>query len=148
MNVIKPVENRPATVFLAGSIEMNKAENWQDKVSNYFNDRNVVFYNPRRSDWDSSWEQSANDDNFAEQVKWEVSHIDSSDIVYFYIDPTTKSPITLWEIGYTLKTPRRIIMCCPDGYWRRGNLEVYSKIFNFPLTNNFEISLKWLGERL
>lgn len=44
------------TIFLAGSIEMGKAENWQDKVVRLLKDKEVIIFNPRRDDWDSSWE--------------------------------------------------------------------------------------------
>lgn len=45
-------------IFLAGSIDMSKAENWQDRFQREFADSNVVICNPRRNDWDSSWVQS------------------------------------------------------------------------------------------
>lgn len=37
------------SVFLAGSIEMGKAEPWQDQIGEAFEgNENVVFFNPRR----------------------------------------------------------------------------------------------------
>jgi hypothetical protein len=56
-------------VSLAGSIEMGKAEDWQQKVSkelSEFDEINIL--NPRRDDWDNSWEQSINNQKFKEQV--------------------------------------------------------------------------------
>ena len=46
------------TVFLAGSIDMGSAVNWQKQVVDALKEENVVVYNPRRDDWDSSWVQS------------------------------------------------------------------------------------------
>lgn len=40
--------NRVKTVFLAGSIEMGKAEMWQERLAKEVADMDVVLYNPRR----------------------------------------------------------------------------------------------------
>jgi len=37
-------------VFLAGSIEMGKAENWQEKIERELKDTDLVILNPRRDD--------------------------------------------------------------------------------------------------
>lgn len=113
------------TVFLAGSIEMGTAEKWQDKVSESIDSSNVVILNPRRDDWDSSWKQSINDPKFNEQVEWELDGLDNCDITIFYFDPETKSPITLLELGMQLeKQSSFIFVCCPEGFWRKGNVEM------------------------
>ena len=63
MRIIKPPEKlnvkfKEQSLFLAGSIEMGKAELWQDRITEQFKDaENVVILNPRRDDWDGSWAQ-------------------------------------------------------------------------------------------
>lgn len=52
------------SVFLAGSIEMGSAENWQARVERELADYDVLIFNPRRDDWDSSWVQSINNPRF------------------------------------------------------------------------------------
>lgn len=43
--------NRVKTVFLAGSIEMGKAEMWQDRLATTVADmEDIVLFNPRRDD--------------------------------------------------------------------------------------------------
>lgn len=125
--------NRPeypakvATLFLAGSIEMGTAQDWQSKVIAELSGTDVVIFNPRRKDWDSSWEQSINNKQFKEQVDWEQDRLSESDIHLFVFDKDTKSPITLLELGYSLAEPqtrRTVIVCCPKGFWRRGNVEI------------------------
>ena len=89
------------SVFLAGSIEMGKAEDWQTKVTKSLTKEfsNVYIFNPRRDDWDSSWKQEIGDKKFNEQVTWELSHIEESTVMLVYFDPKTQSPITLAELG-------------------------------------------------
>src|SRR5947207_12517647 len=58
-------------VFLAGSIEMGEAEQWQKRIVAALSGAgDLVILNPRRDDWDGSWEQRADDPRFSEQVNW------------------------------------------------------------------------------
>ena len=113
-----------STVFLAGSIEMGVAENWQDKVINSLSDLDIVFLNPRRDDWDSTWVQSIDNPQFNEQVSWELDGLQVADLVIFYFDPNTKSPITLMELGLIAQTVKNTVVCCPEGFWRKGNVDI------------------------
>ena len=72
MRHIKPLESKPVSVFLAGSIEMGKATRWQDAVVEKLSGYDVDIYNPRRDDWDSSWTQENINEHFRKQVEWEV----------------------------------------------------------------------------
>ena len=56
-------------VFLAGSIEMGKADNWQQIVTQSLKDETVTLLNPRRLNWDDSWMQSRDDKHFRQQVE-------------------------------------------------------------------------------
>ena len=125
---IKPptfIPNNKDCVFLAGSIEMGAAELWQDKVVKMLSGTDWVVLNPRRDDWDSSWEQNINNPKFYEQVNWELQGIEEAEKVILYFDPNTKSPITLLELGYIAGSdPEKLIVVCPHGYWRKGNVDI------------------------
>ena len=123
-------------IFLAGSIEMGKAVEWQDKVSESLEEYSGNILNPRRSEWDSSWEQSIDNPNFKEQVTWELDGLDRSQIIFFYLDPNTKSPISLLEIGKYIASDKKLIICVPKGFWRRGNIEVLCDRYNIDLCSN------------
>lgn len=120
-------------VFLAGSIEMGAAEEWQERVVNAMSGvSNLVVLNPRRDDWDNSWEQRADDPRFSEQVSWELDMLDAADIVVMYLAPHTKSPISLLELGLCARSGK-VKVCCPKGFWRRGNVEVVCQRNQIPL---------------
>src|SRR5437764_2149749 len=129
----KELWNTCETVFLAGSIEMGKADNWQQRFMQAIEHLSVTVFNPRRDDWDSSWVQSIDNPQFAEQVNWELDHITRAENVVFYFDPNTQSPITLMELGWVAALPkiargwpysrRRVYVCCPPGFWRKGNVD-------------------------
>lgn len=134
-------------IFLAGSIEMGKAEMWQDRLANELIDKNVVLFNPRRDDWDSSWVQDPTPGTqFHEQVSWELEHIQRSDLVVFYFDPATQSPITLLELGYVIGSGKRALVCCPDDYFRKGNVVITSKLREIPVLDSFEELLAQLRD--
>lgn len=131
------------SVFLAGSIEMGKAEDWQSKVQKALADEDVVIFNPRRDDWDDSWKQSIKDDNFRGQVQWEHDHLSKCDLIFMYLDPETKSPISMLELGLFADN-KDMIVVCPDGFWRKGNIEFVCKEYAIPLYNTLDEGIKEL----
>ena len=120
----KPALDISPSVFLAGSIEMGLAEDWQARAIEVLHAYASVIYNPRRADWDSSWVQSIDNPQFTGQVNWELDMIAKADHVLFYFDPQTKAPITLMELGLCTGRGRSISVCCPEGFWRKGNVDI------------------------
>lgn len=113
------------SVFLAGSIEMGVAVDWQAEVSAALSKLDVLVLNPRRAEWDASWVQSIDNPPFREQVEWELDALDAADVILMYFSPETKSPITLLEMGiHAAKSPEKMIVCCPSGFWRKGNVDI------------------------
>jgi hypothetical protein len=133
-------------VFLAGSIEMGKADNWQvrlsDSLLSEYPKDDVLIYNPRRDDWDSSWVQDMENDQFRTQVEWELSHLDAANIVVFYFDPTTLSLISLLELGVRLgRKPisnQKVIVYCPKEYTRSGNVYITSLWYGGKLVSSID----------
>jgi hypothetical protein len=125
-----------ARVFLAGSIEMGAAVDWQATVTRSFADLNVLVCNPRREAWDASWPQSIDFAPFREQVEWELEALERAHLILFYFAPNTKSPITLLELG--LHAKRKAIVCCPEGYWRKGNVDVVCRRYGIEQSATLE----------
>src|SRR5262245_21273171 len=135
--VIKPptpidVPDGTRSVFLAGSIEMGAAPPWQAEVERGLADLDVVVLNPRRDRWDASWQQSASFGPFREQVEWELNGLHAATLVAMDFDPATKAPVTLLELGLRAASGG-VLICCPPGYWRRGNVEIVCSRFGLPL---------------
>ncbi len=110
-------------VFLAGSIEMGQAEPWQAELEAALADLDLVILNPRRDDWDASWRQSVEDPRFRGQVEWELAAQEAASLILMYFAPSTRAPVTLLELGLFARSGK-LVVCCPDGYWRKGNVEV------------------------
>lgn len=105
---------------------MGAAIDWQTQVlQEYENVRGVAFYNPRRADWDSSWTQELSNEQFTEQVNWELDMLKECDCAFFFFPANSQAPITLMEFGIVAASqPYKMVVVAEPGYWRRGNLEV------------------------
>jgi hypothetical protein len=141
-----PIWNSLTRIFLAGSIEMGVADNWQTRFIAGLEDHPVTLLNPRRDDWDASWEQSIDNPQFAEQVNWELDKMTNADFVAFYFDPKTKSPITLMELGLMAGLSksrgwyfkREAVVCCPPGFWRKGNVDIICQRAGIKMVDTLE----------
>jgi len=134
------------TVFLAGSIEMGKAEEWQKKVIESLSDKPYIFYNPRRADWDSTWKQEKTDKNFNEQVTWELDALEKADLIVMYFDPGTASPISLLELGLHARGGK-LVVCCPEGFERKGNVDITCEKYQMKQVETLDELIKFLTEK-
>ena len=137
MQVLTPpqaiIEDKQVVVFLAGSIEMGTAKEWQQVAIDLFDSMipegkrtDYLLLNPRRPDWDSSWKQEIGNPKFYEQVKWELKGLQLADHMIVYFDPATKSPVSLLELG---AFHNKAIVICPEGFWRKGNVDIFCEVF-------------------
>lgn len=120
------------SVFLAGSIEMGTADDWQTRLTAALDGQDIVVLNPRRDDWDASWRQSIEQPKFREQVEWELAGLERADVIAMWFAAGTKSPITLLELGLHARGGK-LIIGCPLEFWRRGNIEVVAARHGIPL---------------
>lgn len=54
------------------------------------------------------------------------------DIVAMYLAPETKAPVSLLELGLHARSGK-LRVCCPDGFWRHGNVEMVCARYRVPL---------------
>lgn len=132
-------------VFLAGSIDMGAAEPWQASVEQAVAELDVVVLNPRRDDWDESWAQTYENRVFREQVKWELEGLERASLIAMYFAPDSKAPVTLLELGLTARS-ERLVVCCPEGYWRRGNVEVVCRRYGVEMVPELELLIDRVTE--
>jgi nucleoside 2-deoxyribosyltransferase-like protein len=150
MKVIKSPEvyNEPTnatTIFLAGSIELGRAIDWQKKAAELLKDAEVILFNPRRDKWDWEIKQSITSRRFKEQVTWELNHLDIADYVLFFFDKNTQSPISLLELGLISgSSPQKAIVVCPDGFYRKGNVDIVCERFEVVQYDTLEDAVEYI----
>jgi hypothetical protein len=125
------------SVFLAGTIDMGFSDDWQTQLGKWFLSNGYNIFNPRRKDWDSSWIQSYDNPQFSQQVKWELNALDKADWIVMYLAPESKSPISLLELGLHANS-KKLLVVCPDGFYRKGNVEVVCSMYDIPLFNTID----------
>lgn len=134
---IRKLDLYAKSIFLAGSIEMGKAIDWQKDIENHLSDYEGIILNPRRDDWDESWVQSIKNEQFRQQVEWELYGLDNVAVIPIYFEPSTKSPISLLELGLHMRS-EKLIVCCPEGYIKKGNVDVTCKFYGIPVYETFD----------
>jgi len=134
-------------IFLAGSIEMGKAKDWQTEVIEKLEPYEGIILNPRRADWDATWEQSISNPNFKEQVQWEWWYLQMANYKFFHFEPDTLSPITFGEFTRHYDS-ENVIVSCPKGWWRRGNVEILSDLAGIPVHDSLEEATDALIKKL
>src|SRR5689334_7546681 len=144
-----PLELIPGepSLFLAGSIEMGRAELWQARIEEALADLPITLLNPRRDAWDASWEQSIGNPLFRGQVEWELEAQERADLIAMYFAPQTQSPITLLELGLFAHSGK-LLVACPDTFWRKGNVEIVCDRCGIPLVHSLNDLLDLTRYRL
>ncbi|KAF2740918.1 hypothetical protein EJ04DRAFT_398334, partial [Polyplosphaeria fusca] len=121
--------------------------NWQSRLSASLSHLPIAILNPLRPDWDSSWVESITFPPFKEQVEWEMDAAGAANVIAFYFDPGKESPITLLELGLYAGTGKAVV-CCPEGFYKRGNVEIVCKRYGVVLVETLEELVGEVGRRL
>jgi len=131
---VKKVES----IFLAGTIDMGNSIDWQSKVIEELEHSVVDIYNPRRLEWDASWEQKIENTKFNHQVTWELECLEKADLIIMYLAENSLSPISLLELGLHIRN-KKIIIYCPEEFYREGNVDISSKMYGAPVHKSFDV---------
>lgn len=134
-----------STIFLAGSIEQGKAENWQEKAIKLLDGVVDIIFNPRRQDWDPTWTQESAE--LAEQIEWEHDYLDATDMTLFYFQPGTHSPVSMMELGLQVCMGDTVVVC-PKGFWREANVVMLCARYNVPVFETLEDAVAYIKHQL
>jgi hypothetical protein len=127
-----------SSVFLQGTIDMGNSVDWQSQIVQHWSDLpDLIVLNPRRDDWDSSWVQNKENPQFREQVTWELVGQENADLIALYLAPESQSPVSLMEFGLFAHYGK-IIVCCPDGFYRKGNVDIVCERYKIPQVATLE----------
>lgn len=131
-------------VFLAGSMNTE----WRQKLMNNWssltrnnNVGNVVFVDPTRRDWDSSWTTKYGDAKFYQQTKWELSTMRQCDWVIVYLNKDSKSPVSMVE---TVLNMDRVLLVRDDEFWQAGYIDILCEEFGIPQFDSLDKVLEYL----
>ena len=138
MQVIIAPERKPITnqsIFLAGTIDDGKSEDWQSKLIEELSDHEITVLNPRRNNWGD-----LSDNELRKQITWELDHLEKADIIFMYIIGTSKSPISLLEMGIHIKDLKLIVVCEPE-FYRYENVKITCEYYNAELYDSLGLGI-------
>jgi hypothetical protein len=128
---------------------MGKAKDWQSELTTALANMQVTVLNPRCDDWDPDWKQDILNKPFKDQVDWEMNYLDNADVIALYLQPGTLSPISLLELGlYVKEKKKQMVVCCPDGFRRRGNVQIVCERYGTSFVDTQEDLISKFKERL
>ena len=91
-----------------------------------------ILFNPRQEHWDPS--RSGEMDY---QVRWELSHLEAADMIIMYIIGSSKSPITLLEMGLHAKGGKLYVICEED-FYRYDNVRITCDYYGVPFYTSLD----------
>ena len=112
MPIYKPTSNialrdrKKRSIFLAGSIDLGKAVEWQKDAEQYLDSNLWNIFNPRGDNFDPATVQSFDNPVFYHQVLWELEGLEQADVILMFFDPNAMSPISLLELGLFAKSKK------------------------------------------
>ena len=133
------------SIFLAGSIEMGKANPWHNAVASQIARRTnqpIAFYNPRRT-------EDFTPDMEEEQIKWEQERLTSCDYIFMHIQGDTKSPISLLEFGEFIGTGK-LFIDVPKDFYRYNNILLTAEQAGFPnrVSNDIDANIAKITDQI
>ena len=126
---------------------MGNSEDWQAKVSKELKNEKVILLNPRRDDWNTAWKPVKEEPEFRKQVEWELNALENADYIIMYFGKDSKSPISLLEMGLYAKSGKLLVIC-PDGFWRKGNVDITAEKYGVKQFDSIENVLDYLKNNL
>ena len=127
------------SIFLAGTIDMGKSSDWQQDLYDRFSrtDGRWILYNPRQLQWDPTREGEMD-----YQVNWELEYLEKADYILMYILGSSKSPISLLEMGIHDRSGKMYVICEPD-FYRYDNVRITCSYYDIPLFHSMEEFWAW-----
>ena len=138
--VIYAPSNEPprhlVSIFLAGTTSKVGTADWRETLTTFLSSVSVTIYNPYRPDWDNTWREDRDFGPFRQQVEWELTKQEEADVVIVYFHPATQAPISLLELGISLRAPGKVVVVCPEGYWKRGNVQIVCERYGIEMVED------------
>ena len=129
----RPVITGAVSIFLAGTTTDTGGDDWRQTLIQSITNLPVTIFDPKRSDWDSTWKEDFSDERWVEQVQWELDMQEKADIVVVFFHGVSLAPISLLELGLCARSGKAFV-CALSDYSKRGNVEAVCRRFGVPFT--------------
>lgn len=107
-------------IFLSGTDDTECSPNWHDWVAQWLQNLPVTVFNPRGNGFNPK--SSKYTRNLL--VDWEMDYINVADLIILYFYPGTLSTTSLLMLALYIGSKKSIVVCCPNGYWKKKAVQV------------------------
>ncbi|GAA3594258.1 nucleoside 2-deoxyribosyltransferase domain-containing protein [Flavivirga amylovorans] len=121
-------------IFLAGSIDLNLPSNWRKEVIDiigakaHFLDPTIINHN------------ELNDSQMKNHIHWELDALHLADKVFLNFLPSSKSPISLIELGMYIKTSKLVVVC-PNEFYQSRYIKTLCNKYKVSVFNSLSIAV-------
>ncbi|SEC82566.1 Nucleoside 2-deoxyribosyltransferase like [Tenacibaculum sp. MAR_2009_124] len=129
--------NSKKLVFLAGSLSIDKIDNWRNTLVNSYS-TNFDFIDPTNDNY-----VLLNTSQMEKHINWELEGLELSDIIFMNLLPESKSPISMVELGLYAKS-NKLIICCPEIFYQYRYIKTIAKKYNAALFTELEKGIQHL----
>jgi Nucleoside 2-deoxyribosyltransferase like len=63
--------------------------------------------------------------------------MENADVILLFLEGNSKSPISMMELGLFADSGK-LMVCCEDGFWRKGNIDIVCKRKGIDQYNTFD----------
>lgn len=84
--------------------------------------------------------------DLARVIRSMMYHHELAHKVLMYLQPGTMSPISLMELGLVAGNGRQTVVVCPDGFWRKGNVDVICARNGCPVFQTLDEAIAEIGD--
>lgn len=132
-------------VFLAGGMDTNWrskiVNDWATLTKNNNNVGRVLFVDPTRHDWDSSWTTKYNDSKFYQQTKWEMATMRHCDYIIVHLTKGSQAPISLVEMAMHFD---KVLLVKEEGFWKEGYVDIMCEEYGIAQFESLDKVLEFL----
>lgn len=73
--------------------------------------------------------------------------LEAADVIAMYMRPESQAPVSLLELGLFARSGKMIVIC-PEGFWRRGNVQFVCNRFGVEVVDSLEELIRGIERRL
>ena len=72
--------------------------------------------------------------------------MERADVVAVFFAKGTQAAITLMELGLFIRTGKKVVVACEEGFWKRGNVQVVCERFGVDVLGSLEELIEGVEE--
>ncbi|KAF2270342.1 hypothetical protein CC78DRAFT_451341, partial [Lojkania enalia] len=91
-------------------------------------DLSITIFDQRSSDWHQTQRLGNSHTSSKKYLSWKLACLEEADVIALYLQPVLISSSDMLELRI-YSSSGKLVVCCPEGLWRRGDVEIVCQDF-------------------